>query len=80
MQHKRDTFRIVGLVLWRGGLAFAGMAAIYYGAWQTIKNLVWPAPVKVAAALAMTGAALVAGFAVGVSPNLRRSLRKLVDG
>ena len=58
MQHKRDTFRIVGLVLWRGGLAFAGMAAIYYGAWQTIKNLVWPAPVKVAAALAMTGAVL----------------------
>ena len=25
-------------------------------------------------------AALVAGFAVGVSPKLRRSLRKLVDG
>ncbi len=58
MRQKRDTFRIVGLVLWRGGLVFTAMAAIYYGAWQTIKNLVWPGPVKVAAALAITGAVL----------------------
>ncbi|MDJ0653934.1 MAG: hypothetical protein QNJ40_07265 [Xanthomonadales bacterium] len=58
MQQNRHTFRIVGLVLWRGGLAFAAVAAIYYGAWQTLKNLVWPGPVKVAAALAITGAAL----------------------
>ena len=51
--------QLLGMLLWRGGLALSGAAGLYYGAWQFVRELAWPAPVKVGIALALTGGALV---------------------
>lgn len=47
------------MLLWRGGLAFAGAAWLYYGVWQYLRMMAWPAPVKIGAALAVVGLLLV---------------------
>ena len=53
------SLKLVGLVMWRGGLAFAAAAGLYYGAWQYIKLLAWPGAVKVAAAAAAAGTGML---------------------
>ncbi|MEM7703951.1 MAG: hypothetical protein AAF358_00270 [Pseudomonadota bacterium] len=53
------SLKLTGLVMWRGGLAFAAAAGLYYGAWQYIKLLSWPGAVKVAAAAAVAGTGLL---------------------
>ncbi len=55
----QSSVKLTGLVMWRGGLAFAAAAGLYYGAWQYIKLLSWPAPVKVAAAATVAGTGLL---------------------
>lgn len=54
-----SSLKLTGLVMWRGGLAFAAAAALYYGAWQYIKLLSWPMTLKVAAAAMAAGTGLL---------------------
>lgn len=51
----RSGLALAGLVLWRGGLAFAAAAALYYGAWQYLKVMPWPMAIKIGAGLAAAG-------------------------
>lgn len=50
---------MLGLLLWRGGLAFSAAAGLYYGAWQYIKMLPWPTAVKAGVTIAAAGAGLL---------------------
>jgi hypothetical protein len=50
---------MVGVVLWRGGLAFVAGYLFYLGSWRLLVILDWPAQITAGAALAMTGLGLV---------------------
>lgn len=60
MTSQRSAIQLTGLLLWRGGMAFAAAAALYYGAWAWLSGLLWPAHIRVGLALALAGAGLVA--------------------
>lgn len=52
-------WQLTGVLLWRGGLLFATLAAFYYGAWHLVETLRLPTQLTTGLALASTGLALV---------------------
>lgn len=54
-----ERWRMVGVVLWRGGLAFVAGYTFYLGSWRLIRMLDWPAQITVGLALALAGLGLV---------------------
>jgi hypothetical protein len=54
-----ERWRMVGVVLWRGGLAFVVAYSFYLGSWRLIRLLDWPAQITVGLAVALAGLGLV---------------------
>jgi len=54
-----DRWRIIGVVMWRGGLVFAAAYTFYWGSWQLIRQLEWPLQITLGLAVALTGLGLV---------------------
>lgn len=54
-----ERWRMVGVVLWRGGLAFVAAYTFYWGSWRLIRMLDWPAQITVGLAVASAGLGLV---------------------
>lgn len=54
-----ERWRMAGVVLWRGGLAFVAAYTFYLGFWRLIRMLDWPAQITVGLALALAGLGLV---------------------
>ena len=54
-----NRWQIIGVVLWRGGLAFVAAYAFYRGAWRLLRQLDWPPQLTVGTAIALAGFALV---------------------
>lgn len=54
-----ERWRMAGVVLWRGGLAFVAGYTFYLGSWRLIRLLDWPAQITVGLALALAGLGLV---------------------
>ena len=54
-----ERWRMVGVVLWRGGLAFVAAYTFYWGSWRLIRMLDWPPQITVGLALALAGLGLV---------------------
>jgi len=54
-----ERWRMVGVVLWRGGLAFVAAYTFYLGSWRLIRMLDWPAQITVGLAVAAAGLGLV---------------------
>ena len=52
-------WQLIGLMLWRGGLAFVAAYGFYYGAWQFIQRLDWPRAITIGASIALAGFALL---------------------
>lgn len=52
-------WQLIGVLLWRGGVAFVAAYAFYRGAWQLVRQLDWPPQLSVGAAIALAGFALV---------------------
>lgn len=50
---------MIGVVLWRGGLAFVAGYSFYLGAWQMIASLDWPRQITTGLAVAASGLGLV---------------------
>ncbi|MGK7297237.1 MAG: hypothetical protein ACNS61_15665 [Candidatus Wenzhouxiangella sp. M2_3B_020] len=48
-------WQIVGIVLWRGGLAFTAGYLFYRGAWQIVHPLDWPPQLAIGSAIALAG-------------------------
>ncbi len=48
-------WQIAGIVLWRGGLAFAAGYLFYQGAWRIVRRLDWPPQITVGSAIALAG-------------------------
>lgn len=63
---------LAGLILWRGGLAFAAASGLYYGAWQYLKMMPWPLAIKIGAGLAAAG---VGSIVVSLVLERRRDAR-----
>jgi hypothetical protein len=51
--------RLVGLILWRGGLAFVLGYAFYFGTWRLIRQFDWPLQVTAGLAIAAAGFGLL---------------------
>lgn len=58
-ESRTQRLQMVGLVLWRGGLAFVLAWGFYHGAWQIIRQLAWPPQVLYGTAIGLAGLALV---------------------
>ncbi len=54
-----ERWRMTGVVLWRGGLAFVVAYTFYLGSWQLIAGLDCPRQITAGLALAVAGFGLV---------------------
>ncbi|NDY95516.1 hypothetical protein [Wenzhouxiangella limi] len=54
-----ERWRMVGVVMWRGGLVFAAAYTFYWGAWRLILLLDRPAQITIGLAVALAGLGLV---------------------
>ena len=52
-------WQLLGLMLWRGGLAFVAAYGFYYGAWQVVRAMDWPQTLTIGASIALAGFGLV---------------------
>jgi hypothetical protein len=52
-------WQMVGIMLWRGGLAFLVAYGFYHGAWQLLSRLAWPPQLISGSAIALGGFGLV---------------------
>lgn len=52
---RAQRWEIVGIALWRGGLAFTAGYLFYQGAWQIVRRLDWPPQITVGSAIALAG-------------------------
>ncbi|HMA98218.1 MAG TPA: hypothetical protein VKO38_02050 [Wenzhouxiangella sp.] len=61
VRHRKslDRWRMIGVVMWRGGLVFAAAYTFYWGSWQLIRQLEWPLQITLGLALALAGLGLV---------------------
>ena len=54
-----ERWRVVGVLMWRGGLIFVAAYTFYWGSWRLIRMLDWPAQITVGLAVALAGLGLV---------------------
>jgi len=75
----KQRWQLVGLVLWRGGLAFVLAYAFYHGARQLLRQLAWPPQLTVGAAIGAAGLCLVMVSLIVERRRAAREEGKLLD-
>lgn len=72
-------WQVAGLVLWRGGLAFAAGYLLYQGAWELLRRLDWPPQITIGSAIALAGFGLFMLSLIAERREAARSEGDLLD-
>jgi len=75
----KQRWQMVGLLLWRGGMAFVVAYGFYHGAWRLLRQLAWPPQLTVGAAIALAGFCLVIVSLIAERRKAARAEGNLLD-